>query len=182
MRTTQSDLDRVQRIGSRARDRQPIRGVSDVSDDTACKGVQALAPLAPGRRHGTRRSPLSEYMSLHLSLKLTTNCVPLSRIKWEIYFYIYVFLVVHKDTAEYTTIIPYQMLPLRAVWTWERWQWRGALHTPKLQHYWSLAIRFFSVIFRILVGGVLPLFRDAISLFYSLTRLGKWIPRPYSKP
>ena len=42
-------------------------------------------------------------MSLHLSVKLTTNYVPLSRIKWEIYFYIYVFLVVHKDTVEYTT-------------------------------------------------------------------------------
>ena len=39
--------------------------------------------MAPGRRYGVRRSPLSEYMSFHLSLKLTTNCVPLSRIKWE---------------------------------------------------------------------------------------------------
>ena len=103
MRITRSDLDRVQRIGSRVRDRQPIRDISDVSDDTACKGVQALAPQAPGRRFGTKRSPLSEYMSLHLSLKLTTNCGLLSRIKWDIYFYIYVFLVVHKDTAEYTT-------------------------------------------------------------------------------
>ena len=27
-------------------------------------------------------------MSVHLSLKLITNCEPLSRIKWEIYFYI----------------------------------------------------------------------------------------------
>ena len=34
--TTWSDLDRVQKIGSRARDTQPIRGVSD---DTACKEV-----------------------------------------------------------------------------------------------------------------------------------------------
>ena len=31
------------------------------------------------------------YMSLHLSLKLTTICGPLSRIKWEIYFYKEVF-------------------------------------------------------------------------------------------
>ena len=37
MITTQSDLDRVQRIESRARDRQPIRGVSVVSEDTAWK-------------------------------------------------------------------------------------------------------------------------------------------------
>ena len=43
-------------------------------------------PLAPGRRYGSR-TYLSEYMSPHLSLKLTTKCVPLSRIKWEIYFY-----------------------------------------------------------------------------------------------
>ena len=44
--------------------------------------------LAPGRRYGARRSPLSEYMSLHLSLKLTTNWVSLSRIKWERYIFI----------------------------------------------------------------------------------------------
>ena len=30
--------------------------------------------------------------------------------------------------------------------TWEWWQWRGTLHSPKLQHYWSLLIRLFSVI------------------------------------
>ena len=48
MRTTWSDLDRVRRIESRARNRQPIRGVSDVSDDLVCKGVRALAP--PGSR------------------------------------------------------------------------------------------------------------------------------------
>ena len=45
-------------------------------------------PLAPGRRRYGARSPLSEYMSLYLSLKLITNCGPLSRIKLiEIYFY-----------------------------------------------------------------------------------------------
>ena len=89
MRTTWSDLDRGQRIESRARDMQLIRGISD---DTACKGVQVLAlHLAPGRRYGTRRSPLFEYMSLHLSLKQTTNCGLLSRINWEIYFYKEVF-------------------------------------------------------------------------------------------
>ena len=46
------------------------------------RGCKRWYSLAPGRRYGARRSPLSEYMSLHLSLKLTTNCVPLSRIKW----------------------------------------------------------------------------------------------------
>ena len=41
MRTTQSDLDSHSNQ-SWARDTQPVRGVSVVSDDTACKGVQAL--------------------------------------------------------------------------------------------------------------------------------------------
>ena len=42
-------------------------------------------------------------------------------------------------------------------WTWERWQWRGTPHSPKLQHYWNLTIRLFSVISRTLVEGrVLP--------------------------
>ena len=51
------------------------------------RGCKRWHPLAPGRRYGARRSPNSEYISLHLSLKLTTNCVSLSRIKWEIYSY-----------------------------------------------------------------------------------------------
>ena len=46
------------------------------------RGCKRWHPLAPERRYEAK-SPLSEYMSLHLSLKLTTNCVPLSRIKWE---------------------------------------------------------------------------------------------------
>ena len=43
---------------------------------------------------------------------------------------------------------------------------------PKLQHYWNLAIRLFSVISRTLIGGVLPLCREAVSVFYNPTRLG----------
>ena len=44
----------------------------------------------------------------------------------------------------------------------------GVLHIPpKLQHYWSLTIRLFSIIFRTLIGGVLLLSRDAVSVFYS---------------
>ena len=77
MRTTQSDLE-----SESSQNRKSSQGyavdqrISVVSDNTACKGVQVLALLAPGRRYGARRSPLSEYMSLHLSLRLTTNCVP----------------------------------------------------------------------------------------------------------
>ena len=38
-------------------------------------------------------------------------------------------------------------------WTWEWWLWRGTPHSPKLQHYWNLTIRLFSVISRTLVGS-----------------------------
>ena len=35
-------------------------------------------------------------------------------------------------------------------WTWEWWQGRGTLHSPLRQHYWSLTIRLFCVIYRTL--------------------------------
>ena len=39
--------------------------------------------------------------------------------------------------------------------TWERWQWRGTLHSSKLQHYRNFIIRLFNVISRTFVmGGV----------------------------
>ena len=38
---------------------------------------------------------------------------------------------------------------------------------PKYQYYWNLTIRLFSVISRTLVGGILPLCRDAVGVFYS---------------
>ena len=60
-------------------------------------------------------------------------------------------------------------------WTWEWWQWRGTPHSPKSQHHWNLPIRLFSVIFRTLVGGDLPLCREAASVFYSPNRLGTCI-------
>ena len=54
-------------------------------------------------------------------------------------------------------------------WTWEWWRWRGTPHSPKLQHYWNLTIRLFSVISRTLIeeGGVLLLCRDAVNVFCS---------------
>ena len=47
MRTMQSDLDRAENRQSSQR-HAADQGVSDVAIDTACKGVQALAP--PGSR------------------------------------------------------------------------------------------------------------------------------------
>ena len=46
------------------------------------------------------------------------------------------------------------------------------LHSPKLLRYSSLTIKLFSVISRVLFGGVLPLCRDAVGVFYSPSRLG----------
>ena len=46
-------------------------------------------------------------------------------------------------------------------------------HFQKLQYYWSLTIRSFSVISRTLVGRVLPLCRDAVGVLYSPSRLGR---------
>ena len=40
-------------------------------------------------------------------------------------------------------------------WTWDRWQWRGTPHSPKLQHYCSLTIRLLNIISRTLVEGPL---------------------------
>ena len=53
---------------------------------------------------------------------------------------------------------------------------KGNIHSPKLQHYWSLTIRLFSVISRTLIEEVLPLWRDAVGIFY---RLGQFYVEHY---
>ena len=65
------------------------------------------------------------------------------------------------------------MLPLRARVNLDAMQRRDPPHFPKLQHHWSLRIRLFIVITRILVEGVLPLCREAVGVFYSPNRLGQ---------
>ena len=49
---------------------------------------------------------------------------------------------------------------------------RGTPYSPKLQHYWSLTMKLFSVISKKTSScvGFLPLWRDAVGVFYSLTR------------
>ena len=47
------------------------------------------------------------------------------------------------------------------------------VNSPKLQNYWNLTIRLFSSIARTLVGGVLPLCREAVGEFYTLSRFDK---------
>ena len=56
--------------------------------------------------------------------------------------------------------------------TWERWQWRSTLHSPKLQHYWNLNIRLSSVISGTTGKGFfLPLCRGAVGVFYNPSRM-----------
>ena len=57
--------------------------------------------------------------------------------------------------------------------TLERWQQRGTQHSQTLQHY----IRLFSVICRTLVGGVLPLCRNAVDIFYWKDKVSKPFPK-----
>ena len=58
------------------------------------------------------------------------------------------------------------MLPLRA-------RAMKYSNSSKLQHYCNLTIRFFSVIYRTLIGGgILPHCREAVGIFYSLSWLG----------
>ena len=90
MRTKQADLDRAQRIRSWARDPQPIRGVSDLSDDTACKGVWALAPPGSQKKSDKKKSPLWVYISPSISQTNNKQWASLEN-KWEIYFYKEVF-------------------------------------------------------------------------------------------
>ena len=71
MRTARADLDRMQRI------RVDPGKCSRSEASRLARGCKRWHPQAPGRRYGTRRSPLSEYMSLHLSIK----CGSLSSIK-----------------------------------------------------------------------------------------------------
>ena len=56
------------RIESWARDTQPISGVKVVSDDTACKGVQALATIRSRKKIWDKKnSPLWVYVSPSIS-------------------------------------------------------------------------------------------------------------------
>ena len=56
-------------------------------------------------------------------------------------------------------------------------KYKGALHSPKLKHYWSHTIKLFSVITRTLVDGILPLCRDAVGVFCIPNRLDQSILR-----
>ena len=70
----------------------------------------------------------------------------------------------------YSTHKSYQVLPLRARVDLGVMAIKGTLHFPKFQYYRSLSIRLLNVISWTLVcgvGWVLPLCRDAVSVFYT---------------
>ena len=76
------------RIESRARGTQPIKGVPDVSDDTACKGVQVLA--LPGSRkkiRGKKKSLLWVYVSPSVTQTFNKLCAPFENKMRDIEFY-----------------------------------------------------------------------------------------------
>ena len=83
-------LYRVQRIGSRARDTQPIRGLGRLWRYGLHGGASVVTPWFPEEGMGKKKCPLRVYVSPSIS-QLTTNRGPLSRIKWKIYFYKEVF-------------------------------------------------------------------------------------------
>ena len=67
---------------------------------------------------------------------------------------------------------PFRCYLSSSEWTWEQWQWRGTLYSPKPQGWW-LTFRWFNVIsWTLVMLGVLTLCRNAVSVFYSPSRLG----------
>ena len=63
---------------------------------------------------------------------------------------------------------PFQVLPFWVRVVLGLLTIRGTLYYPKLQYYKSLTIRLFNVKSRTLIGGVLPLYRDAVSVILQL--------------
>ena len=84
MKTTRSDL-----VSSQKRIKPGIRIWSEASRTVRLpRGCKRWHSLAPGRRYGARWCPLSQYISVHLSLKFTTKLCALFENKWERYIFI----------------------------------------------------------------------------------------------
>ena len=151
---------------------------------------ERLGPQAPSwatqeNENDTRRCPEGLGRSICCSLCSVFNSLSHTQpfqIKWEVYFLkksSLVFIVslwfcMHMHIYHVSIQQdPIKCYGSRPQWIWERWQWRSIPHSLKLQHYWNLTIRLFSVISWTLVWGwwVLPLCRDLVGVFYSLSRL-----------
>ena len=122
---------------------QPIRGVSVISDDMACKGVQSLAP--PGSRKkiwGKKKSPLWVYVSP--SIPQTYNKLR------ERYIFIKKVLFFLLPSSQDTTLGAMVIT--------------GTSPSDCLLSYPGHSF-----------GGVLPLCRGAVGVFYFPSRLGKFL-------
>ena len=83
-------------------------------------------------------------------------------------------------SMQFNSIWPVKCYHSGPLWTWKRWQRRGTPHSTTSSI--TRIIRLFSVISRTLCGmcvcvggGLFPLCRDAVGVFYSPCRLGKFV-------
>ena len=90
MRTIRSDLDRVQRIVVELWTRSRTEASLTSLQGGASVGISWLLEEDMGRR-----SPLSEYMSLHPPLTHHRSINPIENKLWEIYFYKEVCAFIH---------------------------------------------------------------------------------------
>ena len=95
------------------------------------------------------------YAHMHIHIDTCTH----THTHTHIYTYVYTLTHTYIRTHTHTHIYIYIYI------------WRSTQHSPKLQHYWSLTIRLFYVISGILFGRVLPLCRDAVSVYYSFSQM-----------
>ena len=89
MRTTRWDFKIVSpvRIVNRAKETQPFRGVSVITDDTSCKGVQALgSPGSMKKIWGKKKSPLWVFVSPSISQTYNKLRAPFENKMRDIYF------------------------------------------------------------------------------------------------
>ena len=94
-------------------------------------------------------------------------CIQLSGFK---YCYITVTIWYQWFVCTHIWVLAGATTPARVVHV--EWQWRSTPHSPNLQISKSLAFRLVNDKSMSLVGGVLPLCRDAVGVFYSLSWLG----------
>ena len=108
----------------------------------------------------------TQIMSLQAKLNACANSVVKSLAAWLAWRVTYEHIEIKgeqgrgrgHETKEVVTVETERSVIIRcyhygSVWTWEQWHWRITLHSPKLQYYWNLTLRLFSVINKTLVVG-----------------------------
>ena len=119
-------------------------------------------------------SKIVQFKSIQFSKSTQFKC------KYSLIVKTFLFRAIHFSiSTQFSSIWPIDRTLIRCYhsgpeWTWEQWQWRGTPHSPKLQQYWNLSIRLFSVISRSFVEweSLTPC-RETVGVFYSPSWLGK---------